>query len=149
MEEGQPLPVVQRTYEEAVGALVQAIYDSYDLDAFKEIVESGMRGVRQMTNKELVAEWATHFGQTLELDKPFANPNGRGDDDDADALKFTISFNWRDLPDAATEALGGQAGAEAWLKRNFRYVKERLVEHANESCFTTLLIEDHIPVDDE
>lgn len=100
-----------------------------------------------MTNEELVDVWRTHFYEELELVDPGANPNSPGGDAETDsAVKFTVTSN-RDLPETSVEALGGQAGAESWLGRNFRYIAERLTEVAKESCIPTLPREDHLPME--
>lgn len=115
-----------------------------------QVVQDGIKGVNQMTNEELVDVWRTHFYEELELVDPGANPNSPGGDAETDsAVKFTVTstYTYRDLPETAVEALGGQAGAESWLERHFRYIAERLTEVAKESCIPTLPREDHLPME--
>ena len=65
----------RRKYETVCEKLTQQIYDAMDFDAFKDAVEYGLTGVRQMTNEQLIEEWRTQFGVPLEILDPEANPN--------------------------------------------------------------------------
>ena len=43
-------------------------------EAFKDAVENGLVGVRQMSNADLEAQWLTQFGLPLDITDPQSNP---------------------------------------------------------------------------
>lgn len=63
------------TYEAAVRRLVQDYYDAFDLKDIEVIIESGLRGIRQLTNEEIVSEFDFRFSETLAMLDPESNPN--------------------------------------------------------------------------
>ena len=75
--------MVTKSYDEAVTALVDQLYDDSDLEHLKEIIEDGKLGVRQMTNSQLQNEWALQFSEALTLTDPDTNPNNTLSEDGA------------------------------------------------------------------
>lgn len=72
VKDGAP---AQRDYEQVVEALSNQIYECMDFDQFKDAVENGLIGVRQMTNEQMIQAWKSQFDELLIITDPESNPN--------------------------------------------------------------------------
>lgn len=72
---GETWPAVQLSYEEAVEELQDSL-DVADQQANVDPEAEGYPEAADLTNEELVLEWATMHRERLVLTDPDANPNG-------------------------------------------------------------------------